>query len=271
MSSVVVPPVANKSAREQDLEAQAQHNDIDGRESGETRTEYQSTILPASAIDFDPEPHKRLFRQFANPAPLGLSGFALTTFVLSLINVQARSVTVPNVVIGLAFFYGGLAQFMAGMWEFACGNTFGALAFTSYGGFWMSFAAIFVPGFDIIAGYADDPGQLTNALGHYLICWCIFTSFLCVGTLRTSVAFFGLFFTLALAFLFLAIGYYKAENLQLIKAGGYFGLFTALFAWYNACAGIWNTGNSWIVLPLGQFPWAEKGRAHIGRKPRKNA
>lgn len=62
---------------------------------------YQSTVLPASAVDFDPEPHKRLFRQFANPAPLGLCGFALTTFVLSLVNVQARSVTIPNIVIGL--------------------------------------------------------------------------------------------------------------------------------------------------------------------------
>jgi succinate-acetate transporter protein len=73
------------------------------RDSGDTRDAqtYQSTILPASATDFDPEPHKRLFRQFANPAPLGLCGFALTTFVLSLINVHARSVLVPNIVIGL--------------------------------------------------------------------------------------------------------------------------------------------------------------------------
>jgi hypothetical protein len=100
MSGMIVPPVSNKSEaqREADLEAQ---NDIDGRTSGDTRTEYQSTVLPQSAIDFDPEPHRRLFRQFGNPAPLGLSGFALTTFVLSLINVQARSVLVPNIVIGL--------------------------------------------------------------------------------------------------------------------------------------------------------------------------
>lgn len=89
----------NKTRRD-DLEANHGYD----RTSGDTRTDaqtYQSTILPASATDFDPEPHKRLFRQFANPAPLGLCGFALTTFVLSLINVQARSVTIPNVVIGL--------------------------------------------------------------------------------------------------------------------------------------------------------------------------
>ena len=92
----------NKNYRPGDLEAN--HNLDDSRESADTRTEtqtYQSTILPASAQDFDPEPHKRLFRQFANPAPLGLCGFALTTFVLSLVNVHARSVTAPNIVIGL--------------------------------------------------------------------------------------------------------------------------------------------------------------------------
>jgi hypothetical protein len=94
---------SNKNYRPGDLEANHNLND-DSRESADTRTDtqtYQSTILPASAQDFDPEPHKRLFRQFANPAPLGLCGFALTTFVLSLANVHARGVTTPNIVIGL--------------------------------------------------------------------------------------------------------------------------------------------------------------------------
>jgi GPR1/FUN34/yaaH family len=95
----------NKTAGN-DLEAN--HADDSYRESADTRTDnqtYQSTILPASATDFDPEPHKRMFRQFANPAPLGLCGFALTTFVLSLVNVHARSVTNPNIVIGLGMIY----------------------------------------------------------------------------------------------------------------------------------------------------------------------
>src|SRR5271169_1311945 len=83
-------------AANHDIEAQDQSTV--SRKDSET---YQSTVLPASAIDFDPEPHKRSFRQFANPAPLGLCGFALTTFVLSLVNVHARSVTIPNIVIGL--------------------------------------------------------------------------------------------------------------------------------------------------------------------------
>jgi succinate-acetate transporter protein len=100
-----------------------------------------------------------------------------------------------------------------------------------------------------------------------MVGWCIFTFFMTIGTLRSSIAFFGLFFTLTMAFLCLAIGWYLGENTSWIKAGGGFGLVTALFAWYNAVAGLWNPGNSFIQLPLGQFPWAEKGHPHVGRRP----
>jgi len=97
----------------------------------------------------------------------------------------------------------------------------------------------------------------------------VFTFFLTVGTLRSSIAFFGLFFFLTITFMLLAIGYYMGQNENFLKAGGWFGLLTALFAWYNAVAALWNPGNSFIKLPLGQFPWAEKGRPHVGHKPRK--
>lgn len=82
-------------------------------------------------------------RKFANPAPLGLMAFGATTFVLSMFNVQARGITTPNVILGMALAYGGLCQLLAGMWEFAAGNTFGATAFSSYGGFWLSFAVLY--------------------------------------------------------------------------------------------------------------------------------
>jgi uncharacterized protein len=97
--------------------------------------------------------------------------------------------------------------------------------------------------------------------------WFIFTLFLTVGTLRSSIAFFGLFFTLMMAFMLLAIGYYLGEKESCLKAGGWFGLITAMFAWYNAVAGIWNVSNSFIKLPVGQFPWAEKGHPHVGHRP----
>src|SRR5437764_3418944 len=117
----------------------------------------------------------------ANPAPLGLCGFALTTFVLSSINAGWFPAGATNIVVGLALFYGGLAQLLAGMWEFRTGNTFGATAFTSYGAFWLSFAVIFIPGSGILAafipkgGTAPDPAILHPALGVYLLGWTIFT------------------------------------------------------------------------------------------------
>src|SRR6266536_2170150 len=86
----------------------------------------------------------------ANPGPLGLSAFALTTFVLSSINAGWFPAGATNIIVGITLFYGGIAQLLAGMWEFKSGNTFGATAFTSYGAFWLSFGAIFVPGFGIL-------------------------------------------------------------------------------------------------------------------------
>src|SRR5579859_715251 len=82
----------------------------------------------------------------ANPAPLGLSAFALTTFVLSAINSGIAPAGATNIIVGLALFYGGISQMLAGMWEFKAGNTFGATAFTSYGGFWLALGIVFVPG-----------------------------------------------------------------------------------------------------------------------------
>ncbi|CAG8580859.1 12430_t:CDS:1, partial [Dentiscutata heterogama] len=110
--------------------------------------------------------------KIANPAPLGLCGFALTTFVLSIANTGSANVASPSITLGLALFYGGLAQLLAGMWEFKTGNTFGATAFSSYGGFWLSFACIIIPGFNV-------PGSFTNieafehAVGIYLLAWTI--------------------------------------------------------------------------------------------------
>ena len=106
---------------------------------------------------------------------MGLSAFALTTFVLSLINCEARGVTIPNIVVGLAFFYGGAAQLVAGMFELAVGNTFGGVALSSYGGFWGAWAAIQVDSFGIKAAYANNTEELHYAVGIFLIGWFIFT------------------------------------------------------------------------------------------------
>jgi len=230
--------------------------------------------LPAFGGEFQPGLYKAISdRKIANPAPLGLSAFALTTFVLSLINVRARGLEANNLVIALAFGYGGLVQLLAGMWEMAIGNTFGATALSSYGGFWISFAIILTPGgFDILAGIteAGGPKAVYDSLGFYLMGWFIFTFILLICTLKSTVAFFLLFFTLDLAFLLLAIGYLQpldgAPRPSCEKAGGWFGLMAAFLAWYNAIAGIADTSNSFFVIPVAHFPWSEKGQTEKKKK-----
>jgi succinate-acetate transporter protein len=184
----------------------------------------------------------------ANPAPLGLSGFALTTFVLSAANAGLFSGA--PIVIGLALFYGGAAQFCAGMWEFKTGNTFGATAFTSYGAFWISFAFSILP---IFGGksLADLAGA--TGVGVYLLGWTIFTAYMLLGTFRLNGALVAVFFFLTITYLFLTIGALGGAS-GMTTIGGWLGLITAVLAWYTACAGVLAGVNSRIKLPT--FPMA---------------
>lgn len=189
----------------------------------------------------------------ANPAPLGLSAFALTTFVLSCINA---GVIVPgvgagtNVVVGLAVFYGGLCQLLAGMWEFRSGNTFGATAFSSYGGFWLAFGAIFIPGTGILDALTKTPTALHPALGTFLLGWTIFTGIMLLGSLRTTMGLILLFALLFLTFLVLAIAELGGGS-GMTVIGGWLGILTALVAWYNALAGVLAATNAPFTLPVG--------------------
>jgi len=179
----------------------------------------------------------------ANPAPLGLAAFALTTFVLSMFNSGLVSSTSEPIVFGLALAYGGLAQLLAGMWEFRTGNTFGATAFTSYGAFWLSFWA-FVQFFEKSVPKAD----AGHAVGLYLICWGIFTAYMFVASLRTSAAVALVFILLALTFIVLGIGN-SGGNESIVKLGGWIGLATALAAWYASFAEVTNATWGRVVLP----------------------
>lgn len=215
---------------------------------------------------FQPGLYRPQNRKFANPAPLGLSAFALTTFVLSLINMRAKDVTEANLVVAAAFGYGGLVQLLAGMWEMAVGNTFGATALSSYGGFWISFAIVLTPGgFNIVESLGGHNNSMfLNSFGFFLMGWFIFTTLLLLCTLKSTVMFFLLFFWLDIAFLLLGIGYLENSgghpHTGLIKAGGFFGLLAAFWAWYNAFAGIADSSNSFFVVPVIHFPWSDKGR-----------
>lgn len=195
------------------------------------------------------------FPTIGNPAPLGLCGFALTTFVLSMFNVGATVNTSgpQGVVMGLAMFYGGLIQLLAGMWELKTGNTFGATAFASYGGFWMSFAAINVKSWGFMDGYATYSTEyINNALGIYLFAWCVFSLLMTVASHRTSIVLVTLFFTVALTFLMLAIGHW-GDSVNCNQAGGAFGLVAAALAWYAALAGLLTKSNSYFTLPVGDL------------------
>jgi uncharacterized protein len=199
------------------------------------------TQQPASQVT-------RAVSAIADPAPLGLAAFALTTFVLSVFN-SGMIKTGDGVVLGLALAYGGVGQFAAGMWEFVKGNTFGALAFASYGGFWISFWWLLnhVP--------ADAKGNdLNHGIGVYLLAWAIFTAYMFIGSTRVSGAVAAVFLFLALTFLFLALGKLTqsvtaTNTTGLYKFGGWLGIITALLAWYASFAGVTNFAFKRTVLP----------------------
>src|ERR1700691_2937849 len=135
----------------------------------------------------------------ADPGPLGLGAFAMTTFVLSMFNSNLVNPKGVSVVLGLALAYGGIVQLLAGMWEFRHGNTFGAVAFCSFGGFWISFWALNV-------FYAKDiTGNAGHALGVYLWAWAIFTAYMTVAALRVNMAVLTVFALLTATFILLAV------------------------------------------------------------------
>ncbi len=180
----------------------------------------------------------------ADPGPLGLAGFAMTTFVLSMFNAKLVSAGGEPVVLGLALAYGGIAQLLAGMWEFRTGNTFGAVAFSSYGAFWISFWALVV--FYAPKIPAADAG---HAIGLYLWAWAIFTAYMFIASLRTTGAVALVFLLLTITFILLAIGDSGGHE-NVTKWGGYVGLATAAVAWYASFAVVTNSTFGRTVLPV---------------------
>jgi|SRR5664279_3712318 len=184
---------------------------------------------------------------FADPAALGLAGFATTTFVLSAANSHVMPVSVTGVVLGLAFFYGGIAQLLAGMWEFAKGNTFGALAFTSYGAFWLSLWYLETHPFPATVSAHD----ANMGVGTFLLVWTIFTAYMLIAALKTNGVVMAVFAVLFLTFIALTIGKY-AQSTGWTKLGGWLGLVTAVLAWYGSAAIVANSTFKRVVLPT--FP-----------------
>lgn len=181
--------------------------------------------------------------KLANPAPLGLVGFALTTWMLSMVNAGWYTGASVPMVLALAFAFGGTAQFCAGLLEFPRGNTFGFVAFCGYGAFWWSFA-LFVKFFA--------PGVPPTFVGWYLFMWGVFTFYMWIGTLRLNRAVQLVFLTLWITFVALAVGDWTGSAAFHI-AGGYLGLLTAVFAFYLSAAEVINETHGRQRLPTGPY------------------
>lgn len=181
----------------------------------------------------------------ADPAPLGLAGFAMTTFVLSLANTNIWPAAAFST-LGLAIIYGGAAQLFAGMWEFVRRNTFGAVAFTSYGAFWISYYVLVK---FIFTGSSFKVLALPTATGVFLLGWAIFTFYMTVASMRTSLAVLAVFAFLTLTFALLCVGAFQSSP-NWTKAGGWAGIVTAGLAWYASFGGVVNETFRKTVIPL---------------------
>jgi uncharacterized protein len=197
----------------------------------------------------------------ADPAPLGLAGFALTTFLLSGHNASF----IPDLIwVGPALFYGGLAQFCAGMWEFRNRNVFGATAFSTYGGFWMGLG-IFVTLGVITKNWFTAVGatNIDSSLAWFLFAFAIFNTYMLIGSTRVNVAVFMVFLTLEITEILLVIGFFNLSHGGTpwwLHAGGWAGIVTAAVAWYTSAAGVMNGTAGRSVLPVGR-PFVSESRA----------
>ena len=225
--------MSTREVRMPDAQSTAQTGE--GQRSGAVQTGQTAAAMTADIAD---------------PGPLGLAGFALTTFVLSVFNANIISNKgLEVVVLPIALFYGGIAQLLAGMWEFKKANTFGALAFTSYGAFWISFAAYVkftLPGLNASPATKADAHTAT---GLFLLAWTIFTAYMLIAALRVNGALVIVFAVLIVTFILLAWGAF-ASNTSITKIGGYLGIVTAFLAWYASAAGVINSTWKRVVLPV---------------------
>jgi uncharacterized protein len=195
----------------------------------------------------------------ADPAPLGLAAFALTTFLLSAVNAGWAKYSTGFDWWGFAIAYGGLVQLLAGMWEFRNRNVFGATAFSTYGGFWIGVGLWlhFVAGpVAATAGVAVD-----RDLAWILLAFAIFNTYMLIISTQVTMAVFGVFLTLEITEILLFIGNFTVSKpalppfavggTGLISAGGYVGVLTALVAWYASMAGVMNGHKGRVVFPVG--------------------
>jgi uncharacterized protein len=183
----------------------------------------------------------------ADPAPLGLAAFALTTFLLSAANAHWMTSATGDAWLGYAFAYGGLGQLIAGLFEFRNKNVFGATAFCTYGGFWIGLGLWAL----LVAPHALAATAATHDLGWILLAFAIFNTYMMIYASALNGAVFAVFLTLELTEIVLFIGF-LGNNANIIKVGGYLGILTALCAWYTSAAGVIGGIKGRPLLPVGK-------------------
>jgi succinate-acetate transporter protein len=194
----------------------------------------------------------------ADPAPLGLAAFALTTFLLSAKNAQWTDGT--DAWLGYALGYGGLVQLLAGMWEFRNRNVFGSTAFSTYGGFWIGLGLYIL----LVAPTAKKTVQIDNDLGWILLAFAIFNTYMLLWATQVNAAVFAVFLTLEATEVILFIGNFTSST-DTVKVGGYVGVVTAAVAWYTSAAGVINGMNERPLLPVGnRMNFMGGGRTRLG-------
>ena len=186
----------------------------------------------------------------ADPAPLGLAAFALTTFLLSAFNAGWMTHSSGLAWVGYAFAYGGLCQLLAGMWEFRNRNVFGATAFASYGGFWIGLFLYFQLYGAKLATHPLTAGLFAKDVGWILLAFAIFNTYMLIWSTQVNLAVFAVFLTLEATEIVLFAGNF-AGNANIVKAGGYVGVVTALCAWYASAAGVANGMGGRLRVPVG--------------------
>ena len=186
----------------------------------------------------------------ANPGPLGLMGFGMTTVLLNLLNSSSLGSDALVMILAMGIFYGGIAQIIAGIMEWKKGNTFAATAFCSYGSFWLTFVFLkVVP----ISGLM--PAASATAVGAYLMMWGLFTGIMFIGTLRLNRALQFIFLSLTILFFILAIGDFTG-NKTITQIGGYEGIICGFSAIYTGLAQVLNEVYGRTIAPL--CPWKPK-------------
>ena len=184
----------------------------------------------------------------ADPAPLGLAAFALTTFLLSAANANWMTAATGSAWLGYALAYGGAIQLFAGMWEFKNRNVFGATAFSTYGGFWIGLF-LWV---QFVAPHAASASAADHDLGWILLAFAIFNTYMLIMSLAVNIAVFVVFLTLEITEIVLFIGNF-AGNTSVVHIGGYIGVITALAAWYASAAGVSaGVAGNRVLLPVGR-------------------